>query len=85
MLLLNIHAIPTRPCCWDYRKGKADVSSLVRHVHRLAPTPKHVAADIDIFVRHAVRSLIASRELMIRESSLEDEIIEKLASGAKGM
>lgn len=44
-----------------------------------------VSSDIDIFVRHTVQSFIMSRDLVIRETSLKDEIVEKLTQGAKGM
>jgi hypothetical protein len=48
-------------------------------------TADTIAGDIDNYVRSAVRELIRSGDLKVGDSVLEDEIILKLAAGAKGM
>jgi len=53
--------------------------------YRIHVKPSSVSGDIDVFVRQTVQDFINSRDLVLRERSLKDEIIEKLTQGAKGM
>jgi hypothetical protein len=53
--------------------------------YRINVKPASVSGDIDVFVRYTVQKFISSGDLVFRESSLKDEIIEKLTRGAKGM
>jgi hypothetical protein len=69
--------------------SRADISSMISP-SRLRSYPVHVtqsqiSPDIDVFVTNAVGTLIASKDLLIRDPALEEKIIKKLSAGAKGM
>jgi hypothetical protein len=52
---------------------------------RIQVTASNISSDIHMFVHQIIEKFIASKELMIRDSGLKDEIVQKLAQGAKGM
>lgn len=52
---------------------------------RVQASPDALALDINSFIRHSVRGLIETGRLRIRESELEEIIVQSLIRGAKGM
>ncbi|RFU34097.1 hypothetical protein B7463_g2206, partial [Scytalidium lignicola] len=65
--------------------SRASVSEMICLPCRLHVTQANISNDIDKFVRQATEKLILSDELMIRDASLKDEIVQRLAHGARGM
>lgn len=71
--------------------SRSDFSSMgmklphIRGKFRINVKPESVSGDINAFIRHTVQKFITSGDLVFRESSLKDEVVEKLTQGAKGM
>ncbi|CZR70190.1 uncharacterized protein PAC_20091 [Phialocephala subalpina] len=66
--------------------SRADAGSMVStSSYRVHITENTISPDIDVFVRNAVGVLVSSNELIIRDPSLQETIIEKLSQGAQGM
>jgi hypothetical protein len=80
-------------CCHPKIKlvlsSRADSSSLVRHTHtesyRVHVSQQSVSGDVACFVHHSVSRLIGSGELLVRQPSLEEKIVQRLVDGARGM
>jgi hypothetical protein len=47
--------------------------------------PSNIGLDIEEYIHHSVESLLANREIVLRDSLLKEVMIEKLVEGAQGM
>ena len=87
--LRDIITQATSPVIKTFIASREDTSYLTQLPHvpsfKLRIGIDTVAGDIESYVKHAIRDLISRRELVIGDPALEDEILEALSDGAKGM
>jgi hypothetical protein len=56
-----------------------------REISRIQISASCIAADIESYIKCTVRDLLKSGEMVLQDTSLEDETVSALIEGAKGM